>query len=119
MGRIVPEPSSSNLAPAQVSCLERLLKAGFQFITFEQFARYPAVKKDRFVTLLDISHGRVRLFGNIGYHLGSGIGVLLERSGVKSFVWKNESVAATPELLAEYERVKRELDDLLRESVEQ
>ncbi len=113
------EPSPLSLAPAQVSCLERLLKAGFQFITFEQFARYPAVEKDRFVALLDISRGRVQMFGTIGYHLGSGIGVLLERSGVKSFVWKNETLLATPELLAAYESVKIELADLLRESVEQ
>jgi hypothetical protein len=117
--RIVPDASPSTLNPTQVSCLERLLKAGYQFITFEQFARYPAVEKDRFVALLDISRGRVQMFGTIGYHLGSGIGVLLERSGVKSFVWKNESLAATPELLAAYESVKSELDDLLRENVEQ
>ena len=117
--RIVADASPSTLTSTQVSCLERLAKAGFQFITFEQFARYPAVERDRFVALLDISRGRVRLFGTIGYHLGSGIGVLLERSGVRSFVWKNESLVATPELLAAYGSVKIELDELLRENVEQ
>lgn len=115
----MPESPASTLTQTQVSCLERLLKAGFQFISFEQFSRYPAVEKDRFVALLDVSRGRVQMFGAIGYHLGSGIGVLLERSRVKSFVWKNETVPATPKLLAAYESVKTELNDLLRESAEQ
>jgi len=114
----VAEAPSSSLTPAQIACLGKLLKAGFQFITFEQFARYPALEKAGFVTLLDISRGRVRQFGNLGYHLGSGVGVLIERMGGKAFVWKTESLPATPELLATYERVKRELNDLLVESAE-
>ena len=112
------EDTPSSLAPAQVASPEKLLKAGFQFITFEQFARYPAVEKAGFVMLLDISRGRVRQFGTLGYHLGNGVGVLIERSGEKAFVWKTESVPATPELLAAYEAVKRELKDLLMESAE-
>lgn len=112
------EPPSSSLTAAQIACLEKLLKAGFQFITFEQFARYPAVEKAGFVALLDISRCRVRQFGNLGYHLGSGVGVLIERGGSKAFVWKSESLPATPELLATYERVKRELNDLLVETTE-
>ena len=115
----MPEVPPSTLTAAQVACLERLLKAGFQFTAFEQFARYPAATKNGFVALLDISRGRVLRFGNVGYHLGNGVGVLLERSGGKVFVWKNESVPATPELLATYTSVKRELDELLVESANQ
>ena len=115
----MPEISPPPLTPAQVARLESLLKAGFQFVTFEQFARYPAVEKAGFVALLDISGEKVRQFGSVGYHLGNGIGVLIERSGGKAFVWKNESVEATPELLAAYERVKKELAELLTKSVKQ
>lgn len=115
----MPEVPPSTLTAAQVACLERLLKAGFQFIAFEQFARYPAVEKKGFVALLDISRGRVLRFGSVGYHLGAGVGVLIERPDGKAFVWKNESVAATPKLLATYESVKRELDELLLESAKQ
>lgn len=115
----MPEVSPSTLTAAQVACLERLLKAGFQFISFEQFARYPAVEKNGFVALLDISRGRVLRFGSVGYHLGAGVGVLLERHDGKAFVWKSESVPATAELLATYATVKRELDDLLLESGKQ
>ena len=115
----MPDVSPPSLTPMQVACLESLLKAGFQFVTFEQFARYPGVEKAGFVALLDISDDRVRRFGSVGYHLGSGIGVLIERGGGKAFVWKNEFADATPELLAAYESVKKELDELLTEGVKQ
>jgi hypothetical protein len=114
----VPEITPPPLTPAQVTRLESLLNSGFQFVTFEQFARYPAVEKTGFVALLDISGEKVRQFGSVGYHLGRGIAVLIERAGGKAFVWKNESVEATPDLLAAYENVKKELADLLAESVE-
>lgn len=117
--RTVPDVSPPSLTPVQVARLESLLKAGFQFVSFEQFARYPGVEKAGFVALLDICGERVRQFGSVGYHLGSGIGVLIERAGGKAFVWKNESVTATPELLATYESVKRELEELLAEGVKQ
>ena len=115
----MPEISPSPLTPAQVARLESLLKAGFQFVTFEQFARYPAVEKAGFVALLDVSGEKVRQFGSVGYHLGNGIGVLIERADGKVFVWKNESVEATPKLLASYEKLKKELDELLTESPKQ
>jgi hypothetical protein len=115
----VPEISPPPFTPVQVARLECLLKAGFQFITFEQFARYPAVEKAGFVALLDISGDKVRQFGSVGFHLGNGIGVLIERPGGKAFVWKNDSVEATPELLAAYESVKKELSELLTDSIKQ
>jgi hypothetical protein len=71
------------------------------------------VEKAGFVVLLDISGEKVRQFGSVGYHLGSGIGVLVERAGGKAFVWKNETVQATPELLATYQKVKQDLAELL------
>jgi len=115
----VPEISPLPLSAAQIARLESLLKAGYQFTTFEQFARYPAVEKAGFVALLDVSGEKVQQFGSVGYHLGNGIGVLVERAAGRAFVWKNESMEATPELLAAYARVKEELAGLLTESVEQ
>jgi len=115
----VPEISPPPLTALQVARLESLLKAGFQFITFEQFARYPAVEKAGFVALLDVSGDKVRQFGSVGYHLGNGIGVLIERAGGRAFVWKNESVEATPDLLAAYESVKKELSELLAEGLKE
>jgi hypothetical protein len=109
----VPEASPPPLKPAQIARLETLLKAGFQFVSFEQFGPYPGVEKDGFVALIDLSADQVRQFGSLGLHLGRGIGVLLQRPGGKAFVWKAESVEATPELLAAYESVKGELNALL------
>lgn len=83
-------------------------------MTFEQFANYPGVEKSGFVALLDISGGKVQQFGSVGYPVGSGIGVLVERGGRKVFVWKDQLAEATPELLSTYERIKKELDALLR-----
>jgi len=115
----VPEIPAPPLTPAQVTRLEGLLKAGFQFITFEQFARYPGVEKAGFVALLDLSGENVRQFGSVGYHLGNGIGILIEIAGRQAFVWKNELAEATPELLATYATIKIELAELLPEQVMQ
>jgi hypothetical protein len=113
----VPEFLPPAPSPAQVARLESLLRAGFQFVTFEKFARYLGVEKEGFVALLDISGDRVRQFGNLGFHMGSGIGVLIERSGKKGFVWKEEFREATPELLAAYASVNQEVQKLLSEAV--
>ena len=102
------------LNSGQVAVLESLLKAGFRFVTFERFARYLGVEKDGFVALLETGGGKVQLFGQVGYHVGEGIAMLVERAEGKAFVWKGESVAATPELLAGYVRFKVDLRRLLR-----
>ena len=115
----MPEITPPPLTPAQLARLERLRNAGYRFTAFEQFARNPAVEKAGFVALLDVSGASVRQFGSLGYHLSNGIGVLIERAGGKAFVWKSQSVEATPELLAIYESVKRELAGLLLENAEQ
>jgi len=115
----VPEVTPPPLSPAQVARLEVLLKAGFQFVTFEQFARYPGVEKAGFVALLDLSGNQVRQYGSMGYHLGNGIGMLIERARGKAFIWKNETLEATPEILAAYENVKKELCDLLAEGLKE
>jgi len=75
--------------------------------------RYLGVEKSGFVALLDPSEGGLKMFGQSGYRMGRGIGMLVERGAGKAFVWKTESTAATPELLAEYERFKAELKELL------
>jgi hypothetical protein len=107
---------SSGLNPDQVSILESLLQAGFRFVTFERYARYPAVEREGFVALLDVSGGNVKLFGQVGYHVGEGIGMLVEKGHGKAFVWKSQSVTATPELLAAYEGAKLDLRRLLHGS---
>jgi hypothetical protein len=107
------EAPSFPLTPAQVSALERLLRAGFKFVTFERFARYLAVEKQGFVALLDPAEGRLRIVSQVGYRLGEEIGMLVERAEGKWFVWKGESIVASPDLLTAYARFKAELSELL------
>jgi hypothetical protein len=108
------EDESKELNPEQVAALESLLKAGFRFVTFERYARYLAVEREGFVALLETGEGKVKQFGQVGYHLGEGIAMLVERAEGKGFVWKGESEPATPELLAAYERFKFDLRQLLQ-----
>ncbi len=107
------EDQPKELNAGQVAVLESLLKAGFGFVTFERYARYLAVERDGFVALLETSEGKAKLYGQVGYHVGEGFAMLVERARGKVFVWKGESVAATPELLAAYERFKVDLHRLL------
>jgi len=109
----------TDLSPNQVRTLESLLRAGFKFVTFERYARYPAVEREGFVALLDVSGGSVKLFGQVGYHVGEGIAMLVDKGRAKAFVWKGQSVNATLELLAAYERIKLDLDRLLLGSAEE
>jgi len=113
------DPPASELTSNQVRTLESLLQAGFKFVTFERYARYPAVEREGFVALLDITGGNVKVFGQVGYHVGEGIGMLVEKGQRKAFVWKSQSVTATPELVAAYERIKLDLRRLLNGWVEE
>jgi hypothetical protein len=109
----MPEAHPKESSAAQVAVLESLLKGGFRFVTFERYARYLGVERDGFVALLETGEGKVKLFGQVGYQLGEGIAMLVDRAGGKAFVWKGEFVPATPELLAGYERFRVDLQRLL------
>lgn len=103
----------SELTPSQIRVFQKLLDAGFQFASMERITRQVVVEKDRFVALLDPAEGKLKLFGQIGYRLGDGIGMLVEQGGQHSFVWKKQSIPATPVLLSGYSRVKKELAEIL------
>jgi hypothetical protein len=89
----------TKFTPAQIAKLENLLRAGFKFVTIERVERYLGVEKEGFVALLDIAEGRLSIYGQVGYRMGEGIGMLIERPDGKAFVWKKESVQATSEML--------------------
>jgi len=63
--------------------------------------------------MLDPAGGKLSVFGQVGYRMGDGLGMLVERAGRKVFVWHSEAVKATPELLDAYERFKAELKAVL------
>lgn len=107
------ENQAPDLTEGQARVLQKLFQAGFQFASIEHVARNIIVEKAGFIALLDPAGGALKLFGQIGYRVGEGIGMLVERGGKSSFVWKNQEVEATPGLLAVYQRVRAELKEIL------
>jgi len=101
------------LAPAQIATLEKLAAAGFNFVTLPHVERYLAVQKEGFVALLEPAEGQLRVFGQVGLRMGEGMGMLVELEGRQAFVWHQEEVAATPELLVGYKRFRTDLRLLL------
>jgi hypothetical protein len=109
----MPEIPPVELTAAQISILGNLLKAGFEFVTLEHVVRYLPVQKNGFLALLDPAAGKFEIFGQAGYRIGEGVGMLVEKEGGKAFVWKGQSVEATPALLEAFEGFKNELKNLL------
>ncbi len=103
-----------DLPPSQVATLERLLQAGFRFVSLPRYERYVGVERDGFAALIDASGGDVSVFGQAGYLVADGLAMLVERETGKTFVWHEQSVDATPDLLAAYERFRADLANLLK-----
>ena len=104
-----------DITASQVARLQKLLDAGFRFVSVERVERYLGVERDGFVALLEPSAGRLRIFSQVGYRLHEGIAMLVEREAGKAFVWHDQEVPATPELLEGYRRFRAELEDLIKE----
>jgi hypothetical protein len=89
------------LTPAHVAILERLRAAGFVFVAFPMYANYIGVRKGNCAALLaPLESGAFRLFGDPGWLIDNQITVRVTRAGKDWFVWKKQSVEATPERLA-------------------
>ncbi len=102
-----------DLTPSQIATLEKILNAGFRFVTIERAERYLGVEREGFIALLEPADGQLRLFGQAGYLVSEGIAMLVERREGKRFVRHEQSVPATPEMLAGYEKFKRDLKRIL------
>jgi hypothetical protein len=107
------ESKSLELTPGQIATLQKLLEAGYQFTAVEHVTRQVAVEKNGFIALLDPANGKLKLFGQIGYRIGAGIGMLIERGSHSAFVWKKQEVRASSDLLDAYLRLKNELVEIL------
>ena len=103
----------------QINRLEQLLQSGFRPATLDRYERLLGVERDGFIVLLDLSEGDVQAFSQAGYRIGSGIGMLVERDGGQAFVWHDQSVPATAEMLETYQRFRAEVESaLVRTSAE-
>jgi len=102
-----------DLTPAQVERLEGLLRNGFRFVTLDRYERFLGV------VLLDPNEGNLKLFSQAGYRLGDGIGMLVEREGGRAFVWHEQVVPATTEMLETYQRFRAEIERVLKRQSQQ
>ena len=104
-----------DITPSQAAKLQRLLEAGFRFTTVERVERYVAVERYGFVALLDPAAPRLAIFSQVGYRVGDGIGMLVDRGAGKAFVWHDQEVPASAKLLEGYRRFRADLENLLGE----
>ncbi|MGH9565341.1 MAG: hypothetical protein ACRD4I_05125, partial [Candidatus Angelobacter sp.] len=55
----------------------------------------------------------LQILGNVGLRMGESLGPLVERNGQKVFVHKDQTIAATPEMIDKLERFRCDLSTLL------
>lgn len=96
--------------------LQQLYLAGFDLQTFERFPKAIAVLRDNCIAFLVPGPEGLQVLGNVGWRMGESLGPLLERSGRKVFVHKEEVLEATPERIAALEKFKEDLKGILRKS---
>ena len=95
--------------------LQRIYAAGFELQTFDRFPQAIGVLKDGYIAFL-IPGGPegLQILGNVGRRMGESLGPLVERSGRKVFMHKEEVIEATPEMISALDQFKAELKGLLR-----
>jgi hypothetical protein len=102
------------LAPQQISILERLQKRDFQTVAFPMYANHIGIRKGNCAALLAlVSPNGFSVFGSPSYLIGGNISVSIQRDGKKWFVWKKERLEATAARLAELAQFTVELTDCL------
>ncbi len=103
-----------DLTAPQLAILERLRAGGFQFVAFPMYANYLGVKKGNCAALLAPVEARgFKTFGEPAYLVSGNLSVRVTRGGRQWFVWKKESLEASPARLAELQHFAAELADLL------
>ena len=94
--------------------LQQLYAAGFDLQTFERFPKAIGVLRDNCIAFLVPGADGLQILGNVGWRMGESLGPLVERSGRKVFVHKEEVLEATPERIATLERFETDLKTILR-----
>jgi len=100
--------------PTPEEQLQRLYLAGFEFQTFDRFPKAIGVLRDGCIAFLVPGPEGLQILGNVGWRMGESLGPLVERGGRKVFVHKQETLEATPERLATFERFRNDLQVMLR-----
>jgi hypothetical protein len=106
--------SVSELTPAHIAILERLVAQGFVPVAFPLYASAVGVRRGSFAALLvPAGDAAMKIMGEPCYVVGSNLAVRTRREGRQVFVWKNKAIEGTPELLQELARFAADLAVLL------
>lgn len=98
----------------QIAFLERLRARGFQFVAFPMYANYIGLKKGNCAALLVPVEGRhFKILGEPTYLVSGNLSARVTRDARQWFVWKKESLEASPGRLAELQQFAGELAELL------
>jgi len=102
------------LTPQQLKILERLHSRGFEIVAFPMYAQYIGVRKyDCAALLAPVASGGFRIYTQPTLLIAGNFTVRITRDGRDYFVWKKESLEATPARLAELDSFARALSDAL------
>lgn len=88
--------------------------AGFELETFERFPKAIGVLRAGYIAFLVPGPDGLQILGNVGRRMGDSLGPLVERSGRKLFVHKQEEIPATDEMITQLEQFRSDLKCLLR-----
>lgn len=103
-----------DLSAQQTTVLERLRTRGFRFVAFPMYANYVGVNKGNCGALLaPVGAAGFKIFGEPAYLVSGNLSVRITRGGRQWFVWKKESLEASPERLAELQHFSADLADSL------
>jgi hypothetical protein len=106
--------SVSELTPAHIAILERLVAQGFVPVAFPLYASAIGVRRGSFAALLmPAGDAAMKIMGEPCYVVGSNLAVRTRREGREVFVWKDKAIEATPELLEELARFASDLAFLM------
>ena len=102
------------LTPAHIAILERIVAQGFTPVAFPLYANAIGVRRGSLAALLvPAGEAALKIMGEPCFVIGANLAVRTRREGRLIFVWKEESVEATPELLEELARFSADLAKLL------
>lgn len=102
------------LTPLQFAVVQRLVARGFQIVAFPLYANAIGVRRESWAALLVPAPGNgLRLLGQPAYLIEGNFAVQVRRGGVPYFVWKKQSVRATPDLLKQLSAFSDDLQSVL------
>jgi hypothetical protein len=102
--------SVSEITPAHIVILEKLVAQGFAPVAFPLYASAIGVRRGAFAALLvPAGDAALKVMGEPCYVVGSNLAVRTRRKGREVFVWKDKTIEVTPELVEELARFSADL----------